>query len=47
MIADKSALLVIDVQNQFVEGLPEEMKGLSVVESVKHVVSLGRIWRFY
>ena len=30
MIADKSALLVIDVQNQFVEGLPEEMKGLCI-----------------
>ncbi len=42
MIADKSALLVIDVQNQFVEGLPEEMKGLSVVESVKHVIEAFR-----
>ena len=30
MIADKSALLVIDVQNQFVEVLPEEMKGLCI-----------------
>lgn len=42
MIANKSALLVIDVQNQFVEGLPEEMKGLSVVESVKHVIEAFR-----
>lgn len=42
MIVNKSALLVIDVQNQFVEGLPEEMKGLSVVESVKHVIEAFR-----
>ncbi len=41
-IQKNSALIVIDVQNDFVEDLPEEMQGLRVVEEAKKVLGYFR-----
>lgn len=40
--AEKSALLVIDSQKQFVDDLPEEMKGEDVVDNVVKVLDAFR-----
>ena len=38
MIEGESALIVIDVQNEFVDDLPEEMQGKQVVENARKVL---------
>lgn len=42
MIESESALIVIDVQNEFVNGLPEEMQAQQVVENAKKVLNSFR-----
>lgn len=41
-ICKNSALIVIDLQNEFVSGLPEEMDGLALVNEVNKVINLFR-----
>jgi len=42
IIKENSALIVIDIQNDFVEGLPEEMQGEQVVSEARKVIQYFR-----